>query len=1111
MTRCPLRALRVLALCCLLPAVIGCGDANTPPGEDAGLPPDERCETPLDCDDGLFCNGAERCTPTSPDADERGCVSAAAPCLTGQACLEAQLACETVCSETEDADDDGHRAMVCGGDDCDDSDRVRFPGNTEVCDVEDRDEDCDPTTFGFRDQDGDGVADATCCNDGPGGAQTCGRDCDDAAPGISPTGTEACDGLDNDCDGMLDEGVQATFYRDADGDGFGDPTLPVEHACTEEHGDSLNGFDCDDADDTVRPGASELCDGADNNCDGLFERDLDRDGHLDPGSVCSGGNAPVDDCNDFSATTYADATELCDRVDNDCDGSSDERVDADASCAVSGVAAGFCIDGACHVAACEPGFGDCNADARDGCETDLATSATHCGTCQRTCPLAETCTAGLCALPNAVDLAVGERHACVVTSRGAVGCWGENSDGQLGAGTSELRRYASHSSRFGASTAVATSTGTTCAIAVDGRVFCDGHNRYSERGVGNAASFALPTVVSDLTDVRAITGTGRHFCAERDDGVWCWGWGPGLLQETTPALLASGGGEIGLGGSTLCGFGGPVDGLWCLGSDEFGQLGDDTVLPLCPWVEPTFPVASEVFCSSSPLAVDTDLAHDLVAVGDGFTCSADGGSVACWGDNSHGQGLVPPPTSVDRPLVVAAQSPDSAALTALRAGRDHACVRRADGTVACWGGNDFGQLGRGTTDSASEIEDVPAAPSFVTVEAGGDTTCAIDTAGQAWCWGLNDVGQVGDRSAESRSAPTRVTGFDTARGIARGGTCAVMRSGEQRCWGGGDPMASVVAETDEIHTAVVAVSHTCVLRAGGEVWCWGLNDFGQLGNGTIENGLFAAAQVDLEEAVSLSANSYTTCAVLATGGVRCWGQNLTGQLGLDTSITAAGVLVAIPGVDDALSVSVGQSHVCAVRRSGAVACWGSGGEGQLGDGLGIDSVTPVAVVSLDDVVQVEAGNRVTCARRVAGSVYCWGTGTSGQLGAGANRPFSPTPIPVRDVRNATALHLTGETACIIDDLAEVYCWGFNGSGQAGPHPSISSQLFVAQRVPGVLATQIAGSRHTTCAVGLDDAVRCWGESTVGEAGVLSTDCFFVCDPGGCSGGCPAGVTTVGGL
>src|SRR5690606_27213938 len=130
-----------------------------------------------DCDDGLYCNGVELCVDAL-------CVPGTPPCASDiEQCLEDRDECLALdCSEeTRDADDDGSDSKACGGQDCDDADPNRFPGNPEVCDPDNRDEDCDPRTFGVRDLDGDGEPDAACCN-----GDNCGTDCDDTRAGVNP-------------------------------------------------------------------------------------------------------------------------------------------------------------------------------------------------------------------------------------------------------------------------------------------------------------------------------------------------------------------------------------------------------------------------------------------------------------------------------------------------------------------------------------------------------------------------------------------------------------------------------------------------------------------------------------------------------------------------------------------------------------------------------------------------------------------------------------------------------------------------------------------------------------------------------------------------------------
>src|SRR5690606_22876793 len=111
--------------------------------------------------------------------------------------------------------------------------------------------------------------DAACCN-----GDFCGSDCDDNRSDINPSMEEVCDGVDNDCDGRVDEGVTTIYYRDADGDGYGVPA-PTRAACSRPTGHADNANDCDDTTATRRPGAPERCNMLDDDCDGRIDEDCD--------------------------------------------------------------------------------------------------------------------------------------------------------------------------------------------------------------------------------------------------------------------------------------------------------------------------------------------------------------------------------------------------------------------------------------------------------------------------------------------------------------------------------------------------------------------------------------------------------------------------------------------------------------------------------------------------------------------------------------------------------------------------------------------------------------------------------------------------------------------
>ena len=193
----------------LIAMAIGCGgpkaspDAGSSGGDGGGIDGGQTavCQQDAVCEDGLFCT-QNRCRPGDPSADAMGCVDIGPPCMSGEMCSESAMRCETVDCSNPDMDGDGHQAMACGGNDCDDTDANRYPGNEEVCDAS-HDEDCSTDTLAGAsdgDVDGDGEVSASCCNGTP-----CGTDCDDTNAQVNTSAVEVCNGVDDDCSGMVDD------------------------------------------------------------------------------------------------------------------------------------------------------------------------------------------------------------------------------------------------------------------------------------------------------------------------------------------------------------------------------------------------------------------------------------------------------------------------------------------------------------------------------------------------------------------------------------------------------------------------------------------------------------------------------------------------------------------------------------------------------------------------------------------------------------------------------------------------------------------------------------------------------------------------------------------
>ena len=306
--------------------------------------PEGYVDNDLDCDDDdpeINPDAVEECDEVDEDCDgvvDNGVTTTYFPDLDSDTYGDEAAAIEA-CALPE-----GH---VERAGDCDDLDADISPVGIEVCDGWDND--CDEevdeellVTF-WADGDGDGFGDpaaATAACTLPEGHAENGDDCDDSVGETYPGAAELCDGLDNDCDDLVDNGApMSTFFADLDGDGHGDPLDAVE-ACSAPEGRVATSDDCDDTDAEIHPGADELCDGFDNDCDSsvdeevmtIFWRDSDRDGFGDPTEtaeaceLAAGYADNPDDCNDADIDVSPDAEEECNGIDDDCDDEIDEGV-----------------------------------------------------------------------------------------------------------------------------------------------------------------------------------------------------------------------------------------------------------------------------------------------------------------------------------------------------------------------------------------------------------------------------------------------------------------------------------------------------------------------------------------------------------------------------------------------------------------------------------------------------------------------------------------------------------------------------------------------------------------------------------------------------------------
>lgn len=274
----------------------------------------------------------------------------------------------------------------------------------------------------------------------------------------------------------------------------------------------------------------------------------------------------------------------------------------------------------------------------------------------------------------------------------------------------------------------------------------------------------------------------------------------------------------------------------------------------------------------------------------------------------------------------------------------------------------------------------------------------------------------------------------------------------------------------------------CARTHDGVVSCW-------------DPAVGTRATVAIDPARTIAVGTGHACAALRDGRVRCWGaSNDAGQLG-DGTTTPRTAPVEVVGVGGAVQVIAGARHSCARLATGRIACWGANNLGQLGDGTARASLAPVEVAGIDDATDLVGGSDHACALHATGRVSCWGDDSRGQLGDGA--VVTSGDVPRRVIGAADVLRLTAGAAhtCALVLGGTVRCWGSNDIGQSGQPDGLSfAPVVSATEVPGLTARAIGAGDAHTCAIDLDEGVRCWGSNNDGQVGDGGWDS---CEPVGC--------------
>lgn len=554
------------------------------------------------------------------------------------------------------------------------------------------------------------------------------------------------------------------------------------------------------------------------------------------------------------------------------------------------------------------------------------------------------------------ELAIAGDHGCGLMATGRLYCWGANDTGQVGDGTRERRPMPVEIANAPYVEQVVVGVGYSCARVTSGRVVCWGRNDHGQLGLRGHEDQLVPTTVPSIENAKQIVTDQGRTCALVEGGrVACWGAGLSERAGEPVWMAAMVGAEqlVSSRAGLICGVA-VQGGAACVGDDEHGQLGvGRTLQRLKPARIEGIEKATGLWAS----------ARNVCAVDEQR-------QLWCWGSNHWGAfrdapNIQPKPVRIGQGVVDVAMgnrglytvAEDEQGQRAVRAGGTllfdhgsgladdlfypqtvtaltgamqivagvrHGCGRMADGSLACWGDNTYGQLGDGSARFQRKPTPAATQGKVSQVATGGFHACALRDSGSVLCWGSNGNGQTGPGPTWTCAAGPRL--FPCVR----------------------KPRKVIGAEG--VVQLAAGQWHSCGLTKSGAVVCWGANRVGQLGDGTTVERATPGPVKGVTGALHLAVGEQHACAVLRSGAVWCWGDNGHGELGRATTDKCGPAKEScgptagpVSDVAEVSRVAVGWEFSCALRKDGTVWCWGNNQRGALGDGVASDRDRAVPV------------------------------------------------------------------------------------------------------------------------------------------------------------------------
>lgn len=568
-------------------------------------------------------------------------------------------------------------------------------------------------------------------------------------------------------------------------------------------------------------------------------------------------------------------------------------------------------------------------------------------------------------------------HTCGIKTDNTLWCWGNNANGRTGLNTAAGNTLIPTQVNGGGAWKYSSAGPShTCGIRSDDTLRCWGNNFAGKLGDSTTTQRLVPTAVSGGLTWKSVSAGTMHTCGIRlsNDAAYCWGnnWNGGnetgflgdgtTTSRTSPTPVSGGGMWISISANFGYTCGVKTDNsVWCWGDNRDANLSigyesfSDTLVPTA--------------------TIGLGTASSVV---DGCILKTNG-TIQCWGPNSYGKAGNGGAGNLIKPFAYVEGGPwksFSGGINSMNGGT--MCAIQTNDTLWCWGYAEDGSTGIGPTTEISIPLPTPVSGggTWKKVSTNASTSCAIKNDNTLWCWG--DFG--------TEYAPAQV-GADLWQDIDIGyySICGIKQDGSLWCGNSWSSLASVNGGGSWLQVNT-GTSSSCAIKSDNTLWCWGDNYVGQLGDSSYTDSPNTPVQVSGGgnwKKVSVG-NDYA-CAVKSDNTLWCWGYNDRGQLG-DASNTDRNIPTTVSGggqwieVGTTFDENLWTSQTCAIKNDKSLWCWGWNQFGQVGDGTTTDRNIPTALSGGGQWTSVSFPYRLSCALSTSGAIGCWGTSGENEVG-----------------------------------------------------------------------------------------------------------------------------------